>query len=97
MPWRRWDHWRICWPRARWWVSWPGADALNRDRLRGSHRPRRTSMQPVQLSLIPDPHPRPATLVEQLPPEAVAAAVTLLARVIAKASVVAGIEVIVNE
>jgi hypothetical protein len=47
-------------------------------------------VQPVQLSLIPDPHPRPAaTLVEQIPAEAVAAAIMLLAGVIAKASVVA--------
>lgn len=43
-------------------------------------------MQPVQLSLIPDPHSRPAlTLVEQLPVEAVAAVIALLASVIAKA------------
>ena len=53
-------------------------------------------MQPVQLSLIPDPVPTPITgpvlaveltpMVEQLPPEAVATAVTLLANVIAKAA-----------
>ncbi|MDF2743396.1 MAG: hypothetical protein K0S88_4772 [Actinomycetia bacterium] len=44
-------------------------------------------MQPVQLSLLPDPHPAtPATLVEQLPVEAVTTAITLLAAVIAKAS-----------
>jgi hypothetical protein len=44
-------------------------------------------MQPVQLSLLPDPHPAtPATLVEQLPTESVATAITLLAAVIAKAS-----------
>jgi hypothetical protein len=55
-------------------------------------------MQPVQLSLIPDPRPRPlASLVEQLPVEAVTAAITLLAGVIAKASVVAGIEVAADE
>ncbi|MGH3739202.1 MAG: hypothetical protein ACRDT6_26930 [Micromonosporaceae bacterium] len=55
-------------------------------------------MQPVQLSLIPDPHPRPpATLVDHLPEEAVAAAITLLAAVIAKASVPAGIEVTPGE
>jgi hypothetical protein len=48
-------------------------------------------MQPVQLSLLPDPHPRTsATLVEQLPAEAVATAVTLLAAVIAKAGATAG-------
>jgi hypothetical protein len=51
-------------------------------------------MQPVQLSLLPDPHLRPAAaLVEALPTEAVAAAITLLAGVIAKASVADGSEV----
>lgn len=53
-------------------------------------------MQPVQLSLIPDPVPTPITgpaltveltpMVEQLPTEAVATAITLLANVIAKAA-----------
>jgi hypothetical protein len=53
-------------------------------------------MQPVQLSLIPDPVPTPITgpvlaleltpMVEQLPAEAVATAITLLANVIAKAA-----------
>jgi hypothetical protein len=55
-------------------------------------------MQPVQLSLIPDSCPRPpARLVEQLPAEAVTAAILLLAGVIAKASVMAGIEVAADE
>jgi hypothetical protein len=55
-------------------------------------------MQPVQLSLIPDPQPRPpATLVEQLPEEAVATAITLLAAVIAKTATPAGIEVAADE
>jgi hypothetical protein len=55
-------------------------------------------MQPVQLSLIPDPYPQPpAMLAGQLPADAVAAAITLLAGVIAKASVVAGIEVATDE
>ena len=52
-------------------------------------------MQPVQLSLIPDPPPTamadplpapPAPAVEQLPADAVKAAITLLANVIAKAA-----------
>ena len=47
-------------------------------------------MQPVQLSLIPDPNPTPAMLVDQLPPPAVAAAIALLATVIAKASTADG-------
>jgi hypothetical protein len=52
-------------------------------------------VQPVQLSLIPDPPPTsmadplpapPAPAVEQLPADAVKAAITLLANVIAKAA-----------
>lgn len=43
-------------------------------------------MQPVQLSLIPDPHPRPpAVAAEQLPETVLAAAIALLAGMIAKA------------
>ncbi len=41
------------------------------DRLQGCHRARRTPMQPVQLSLIPDPVPTPITgpvLVVELTP-----------------------------
>jgi hypothetical protein len=55
-------------------------------------------VQPVQLSLIPDPVPTPITgpvlvveltpMVEQLPTEAVATAITLLANVIAKVAAV---------
>ena len=49
-------------------------------------------MQPVQLSLIPDPippsptQPLPVPMVERLPAEAVATAITLLANVIAKSA-----------
>ena len=52
-------------------------------------------MQPVQLSLIPDPTPTsmadplpepPAPAVEQLPADAVTAAITVVAHVIAKAA-----------
>ena len=42
-------------------------------------------MQPVQLSLMPDPAPAPPTSARGLPTEAVAAATALLAGVIAKA------------
>ena len=54
-------------------------------------------MQPVQLSLIPEPHPRPAAqppqvLVEQLPEQAIAAAIALLAGVIAKTATPEGME-----
>jgi hypothetical protein len=55
-------------------------------------------MQPVQLSLIPDPHPAtPAMLVEQLPTDAVAMAIALLAAVIAKTAIQEGLEVAGNE
>jgi hypothetical protein len=44
-------------------------------------------MQPAQLSLLPDQVPAPPpTLLAQLPEGDVAAAITLLARLIAKAS-----------
>jgi hypothetical protein len=42
-------------------------------------------MQPVQLSLMPDPRPSPAAqIVERLPDNAIAIAVAVLAGVIAK-------------
>jgi hypothetical protein len=45
-------------------------------------------VQPAQLSLLPDPCPAPPlTLLAQLPEGDIAAAITLLARLIAKASV----------
>ncbi len=57
-------------------------------------------MQPVQLSLIPDPvaamstepvlTPPPAPTVEQLPADAAEAAITLLANVIAKTAAAMG-------
>ena len=66
-------------------------------------------MQPVQLSLIPDPPPTstadllpappapPAPTVEQLPADAVTTAITLLANVIAKAAAPRRIEVTGDE
>jgi hypothetical protein len=64
-------------------------------------------MQPVQLSLIPDPVPTPVIgpvlvveltpMVERLPPEAVATAITLLANVIAKAAAAMGSGVVGDE
>jgi hypothetical protein len=64
-------------------------------------------MQPVQLSLTPDPAPTPITgpaltveltpMVEQLPTEEVAAAIALLANVIAKAVAAMGSGVVGNE
>src|SRR5262249_3734186 len=95
---RRWERWRACWRRARWWLAWPGGGMGSGDRLHASHRPRRTPMQPVQLSLIPDPHPAaPETLAGRLPADAVAAAITLLAGVIAKTAIPEGMEVAGDE
>jgi hypothetical protein len=54
-------------------------------------------MQPVQLSLIPDPSAASPAPVEVLPAEAVSAATALLAGVIAKAAAPAGIEVDADE
>ena len=63
-------------------------------------------MQPVQLSLIPDPVPTPITgpalveltpMVEQLPTEEVAAALALLTNVIAKAVAAMGSGVVGDE
>jgi hypothetical protein len=59
-------------------------------------------MQPVQLSLMPDPAPAPPALVPPasargLPAEAVAAATALLAGVIAKAAAPTGREATADE
>jgi hypothetical protein len=64
----------------------PPMAGMSGSRLHGSHRARRTTVQPVQLSLLPDqvPAPPPA-LVAQLPGPQVTAAIMLLAGLIAKA------------
>jgi hypothetical protein len=56
-------------------------------RLRGSHRARRTTVQPAQLSLMPEqiPAPLPEVIVS-LPETGVAAAIMILARLIASAA-----------
>lgn len=58
-------------------------------------------MQPVQLSLIPEPSPAPPTpadgSTEGLPAEAVAVATALLAGVIAKAATPAEMEATADE
>jgi hypothetical protein len=54
-------------------------------------------VQPVQLSLMPDPPPAPPTPAGALPAESIAAATALLAGVIAKAALPAGIEVAGDE
>ena len=58
-------------------------------RLHGSHRPRRTSMQPAQLSLPLPPDHAPETppiAMIPLPESGLTAAITVLAGLIAKAS-----------
>ena len=54
-------------------------------------------MQPVQLSLMPDPPPAPPTPAGALPAGAIAAATALLAGMIAKAAVPGGTEVAGDE
>jgi hypothetical protein len=78
--------WVICWPRVSWWRR---CQAAGRGRLHGSHRARRTTMQPVQLSLLPeqDPVPVPQAL-GHLPEAETAEAIRLLAGLIAKAAAV---------
>jgi hypothetical protein len=60
-------------------------------RLHETHLPRRTIVQPVQLSLLPDQVPAPPPeLIGQLPGSPVETATTLLAGLIAGAAVAAG-------
>jgi len=55
-------------------------------------------MQPVQLSLIPEPSPKPAeALAEHLPEQVIAMAIPLLAGVIAKAALPTEWEVLGDE
>jgi hypothetical protein len=59
---------------------------MSTSRLHESHRPRRTIVQPVQLSLLPDQVPAPPPdLLAQLPGPQVTAAITALAGLIARA------------
>jgi hypothetical protein len=59
--------------------------ATNGSRLRESHLPGRTIVQPVQLSLLPEEVPAPLPeLTGQLPEEEVNEAVALLAGLIAR-------------
>jgi len=80
--------WRTCSPRPGWRRRIRPAAGPSRSRLHGSHRARRTAMRPVQLSLLPDqlPAPPPPELLAQLPDADVAAAITLLAGLIARAA-----------
>ena len=68
----------------------PRAAPIAGSRLHGSHRARRTTVPPVQLSLLPDqvPAPPPA-LTGHLPAVQIEAALVLLARLIVKAAAAA--------
>ena len=56
-------------------------------RLHESHRARRTTVQPAQLSLLPEQVPAPAPMVfVQLPSQEVTTAIRLLARLIARSA-----------
>jgi len=84
---RRWDRCAICWPLVCWWPRFLPGCAARRGRLHGSHRARRTTMQPAQRSLLPEQCPAPAPMVlARLPEPEVTAAITLLAQLIAKAA-----------
>ena len=78
--------WLTCWPRLCWFRRFPPGTGRGGSRLHESHRPRRTIVQPTQLSLLPDQVPAPPPdLLAQLPGPQVTAAITALAGLIAKA------------
>jgi len=75
-----------CWLRLCWFRRFPAVTGMSGSRLHESHRPRRTIVQPAQLSLLPDQVPAPPLdLLGQLPGQQVTAAIMLLAGLIAKA------------
>src|SRR6266571_6698707 len=87
---RRWDQWRTCWACLCWFPRFVPGAGMTGSRLHGSHRARRTTVQPTQLSLLPDQVPAPPPqLLAQLPAPQVAAAVAMLAGLIARAAAAA--------
>jgi hypothetical protein len=75
-----------CWLRLCWFRRFPAVTGMSGSRLHESHRPRRTIVQPAQLSLLPDQVPAPPPdLLAQLPGSQVTAAITALAGLIARA------------
>jgi len=75
-----------CWLRLCWFRRFPPVTGMSTSRLHESHRPRRTIVQPVQLSLLPDQVPAPPPdLLARLPGSQVTAAIMALAGLIAKA------------
>jgi hypothetical protein len=83
---RRWDRLRICCAQLCWLRIFSPALRAG-GRLHRRHRARRTTVQPTQLSLLPDQlPPPPAAGIDHLPDPQVQAATVLLARLIAKAA-----------
>ena len=77
----RWGRWLTCWLRLCWFRRFPPVTGRSGSRLHESHRPRRTIVQPVQLSLLPDQVPAPPPdLIAQLPGPQVTAAITAAGR-----------------
>ena len=77
----------ICWPHACWLPRLVSALQAPWSRLHESHRARRTTVQPAQLSLLPEQVPAPAPMVfVQLPSQEVTTAIRLLARLIARSA-----------
>ena len=83
---RLWDRFRTCCSCLCWFRVFPPGPRTAGSRLHGSHRARRTTVQPVQLSLLPDSSGATPGLIGQLPGPQVDAAVTLLAGLIARAA-----------
>src|ERR1700680_901087 len=84
---RRWGRLRTCSSCLCWFPIFPPVLRSSGSRLHGSHHARRTTVQPVQLSLMPDQVPAPPPdLIGQLPAPQVDAAMALLARLITRAA-----------
>ena len=81
----RWVPRRTCLPCPCWFPLFAPVGAKNGSRLRESHLPGRTIVQPVQLSLLPQEVPAPLPeLASRLPGEEVTKAVAQLAGLIAR-------------
>lgn len=79
--------WRTCWPRPHLPPNCPPGAMPCWSRLHGDHLPRRTTVQPAQLSLLGDEALLgPPPLLAQFPETELATALGLLAGLIAKAS-----------
>jgi hypothetical protein len=77
----------ICWPHACWLPRLVFAPQAPGSRLHESHRARRTTVQPAQLSLLPEQVPAPAPMgFARLPSQEVTTAIRLLARLIARSA-----------